>query len=83
MFFVSWIKNEIKYELLNNLLIHFKVSKGNVFLYQAYVYDGKTAEKVGELGSPSAHNGGIYAVSAIILISSVNNKIWRSLIEIS
>lgn len=44
------------------------------FLYQAYVYDGKTAEKVGELGSPSAHNGGIYAVSAI-LISSVNNKI--------
>lgn len=53
------------------------------FLYQAYVYDGKTAEKVGELGSPSAHNGGIYAVSAIILISSVNNKIWRSQIEIS
>lgn len=51
-------------------------------LIQAYVYDGKTAEKVGELGSPSAHNGGIYAVSAI-LIPYVNNIIWRSQIEIS
>lgn len=29
---------------------------------KAYVYDGKTAEKVGELGSPSAHSGGIYAM---------------------
>lgn len=43
-------------------------------MIQAYVYDGKTAEKVGELGSPSAHNGGIYAVSAI-LIPYVNNII--------
>lgn len=36
------------------------------FFPQAFVYDGKTAEKVGELGSPSAHNGGIYAVSKML-----------------
>lgn len=61
--------------MLNNLFTVKSLKEMFFFLYQAYVYDGKTAEKVGELGSPSAHNGGIYAVSAIILISCVNNKI--------
>ncbi|XP_062572597.1 actin-interacting protein 1-like isoform X1 [Saccostrea cucullata] len=41
--------------------------KGEVFISggadkKAFIYDGKTAEKIGELGSPSAHNGGIYAL---------------------
>ncbi|MCJ8739577.1 hypothetical protein PDJAM_G00048780 [Pangasius djambal] len=30
---------------------------------QIYIYDGKTAEKLGSLGGDKAHEGGIYAVS--------------------
>ncbi|XP_058266985.1 WD repeat-containing protein 1 [Hemibagrus wyckioides] len=30
---------------------------------QIYIYDGKTAEKLGSLGGEKAHEGGIYAVS--------------------
>ncbi|XP_048746306.1 actin-interacting protein 1-like [Ostrea edulis] len=42
--------------------------KGEVFISgsadkKCYIYDGKTAEKIGELGSPTAHNGGVYALS--------------------
>lgn len=32
------------------------------FYFQAYVFDGKTGEKLLELGSP-AHKGGIYGVT--------------------
>lgn len=36
------------------------------YIFQAYVYEGKTGDLLGELGSP-AHKGGIYAVSINIL----------------
>lgn len=32
--------------------------------FQAFVYEGKTGEMIGELGTP-AHKGGIYGVSRI------------------
>jgi len=51
--------------------------------YQAFVYDGKTGEKVGELGDP-AHKGGIYGVSfssnslEVLTVSADKTaKIWN------
>ena len=36
-----------------------------MFFFQSFVYDGKSGERVGQLGDPQAHKGGIYAVSTL------------------